>query len=818
MFRKPLVGAHTETINRSSQRKLRTTLAAALRVTEEDLAALIPPKTDITEVKVAERHYVYVVDDVPLFIFADLKDQPMYLPTLYALYKWRGATPLVPSLLINPNTLVYLARGADLMLPGVLRPEDDPRVQPYAPFLTGSVWAVSVLPADPTSDDAPVPVAVGEMLICNTDLEHSGWKGRGLRVVHFMDDALWQMGPRRYPTRMQRVLGAAPVKRAKAAEGEAAAEAPVAPEASQAPPAGAAAATAVAEPAVDAGGAAPVTGSVTAQMAALSVAPATPAADEAAGEPQEPRDEEEEEEEKPERKKTPKKKVETEAAKDDETEHKEAPKEEVRGKEEESEEESEESEEGEGGGAAAAEGGEEAGGVDEGAAEQEAKEPAKHTSKKHASHKASEEAAAPAAAGVGEEAAPVRRKGGKKDKDGAGDALDMAVRLCALKAVHDIPDSALPVAATAFNSQFLLKHLREGAAGSGGEDGAPAGEELDLRKARRYRNLGGLLTSLAKDDEVIKLGGIGGGKNKAASARILSVDRAKLAAALGLEPASAAAPDGGAGAGDSAGAASKKEHVVELLVVELFRASTVTQPLLDAVGFATPLVERVVHEGAVTMRVPAGLMTKTESLRALKEYVTKKGLVSAERGGPVQLSDEALVHACYQHQKKSRVPQQAILRDLSLLWLDALQPFYAIVEPKALQEESEKEGEVEDEAEAEADAEADAAAACAPTVLPGRIQPVAVASMRRAGRKFTTTVTNLELWGIDPAAFAAEAQRAFSCAATLEEVPGTDRKEARVQGNFAREFVMLLSSHYHVPRRYLAVDSGASKGELMAPH
>jgi len=132
-------------------------------LTEETRDILLPSKavlssTRVKGTKMAIMSFVVGKGHNPPVLIVDEKDNVIF-PTMFTLWNMRS---IVPTLFIRPETWQFLARGADLMLPGVLRPEAL-GLPPYAPFVIGSVWSVSIVPPQ-ESGIAPIPVAVGGLL------------------------------------------------------------------------------------------------------------------------------------------------------------------------------------------------------------------------------------------------------------------------------------------------------------------------------------------------------------------------------------------------------------------------------------------------------------------------------------------------------------------------------------------------------------------------------------------------------------------------------------------------------------------------------
>ena len=89
----------------------------------------------------------------------------------------------MPSLLIHPQVFQFIARGADLMLPGVLLPSGGLHL------LQNSRMAVVL-------SDSDIPVAVGRVPLTTDITSRTEMSGKGLQITHFFGDALWKSGSR----------------------------------------------------------------------------------------------------------------------------------------------------------------------------------------------------------------------------------------------------------------------------------------------------------------------------------------------------------------------------------------------------------------------------------------------------------------------------------------------------------------------------------------------------------------------------------------------------------------------------------------------
>ena len=106
-------------------------------------------------------------------------------PTVYALWQFPHMSPaLLTYSEVSPKVIVG---GADLMLPGVIVPDEG-----LGDWEVGDARGLRI----PQSRFA---FAVGRMLVGRAEAEASGMKGKGLGLLHHFPDALWAMGDKSVP-------------------------------------------------------------------------------------------------------------------------------------------------------------------------------------------------------------------------------------------------------------------------------------------------------------------------------------------------------------------------------------------------------------------------------------------------------------------------------------------------------------------------------------------------------------------------------------------------------------------------------------------
>lgn len=91
-------------------------------LTDEDAQALLPKKESVTAVKViahnGQQCKLFCTAKVPMFFQADYPE-PRFFPTIYTLWRYPH---LLYSFTTNRAVIPNLAKGAALMLPGVILP------------------------------------------------------------------------------------------------------------------------------------------------------------------------------------------------------------------------------------------------------------------------------------------------------------------------------------------------------------------------------------------------------------------------------------------------------------------------------------------------------------------------------------------------------------------------------------------------------------------------------------------------------------------------------------------------------------------------
>ncbi|TYZ61322.1 hypothetical protein PybrP1_010362 [[Pythium] brassicae (nom. inval.)] len=187
MFAKPAKPSGSSLLKTKDAKKLRKDAAVRFGCDDALVLAFAPTKSDVRKVsfQAPSRVVVYVAEDAREPVLFDASGKGELCPTVYAL--WRAAAVL-PALVVHAPVSEFVLRGADVMLPGVVFSS----MEELAALRKGELRAV-------VARGNPMPFAVGELLVDDADVERNGKKGRALRLLHYVGDELWQMGPKTFP-------------------------------------------------------------------------------------------------------------------------------------------------------------------------------------------------------------------------------------------------------------------------------------------------------------------------------------------------------------------------------------------------------------------------------------------------------------------------------------------------------------------------------------------------------------------------------------------------------------------------------------------
>uniref|UniRef100_A0A0K6S7S8 SUI1 domain-containing protein n=1 Tax=Chromera velia CCMP2878 TaxID=1169474 RepID=A0A0K6S7S8_9ALVE len=179
MFKKPLSLQAQNKLGKKDVKGLKTRLLSAFPHARPESLESVLSTSNMTMAKLSgSRHTLYFNGDDPVLL--DLDGE--IVPTVYGL--WR-APDLLPSFVVHPPVSKFVLNGADLMLPGCVRPFG------FSGLKRGQLRAVRV-------QGNPMPFAVGRSQISEGDAAVTG-RGRALESLHWFGDCLWKEGPLSVP-------------------------------------------------------------------------------------------------------------------------------------------------------------------------------------------------------------------------------------------------------------------------------------------------------------------------------------------------------------------------------------------------------------------------------------------------------------------------------------------------------------------------------------------------------------------------------------------------------------------------------------------
>lgn len=117
MFLKPFRTKSNVQLKSSDRKKLQSRIATKFGCSDADVQLIFPSKANVSFLKIithgGEICSVYAVDKLPMFF-----ETPgaVLLPTVYAMWQLPS---LLPAFTTHPDVLPRLAKGANLMLPGI---------------------------------------------------------------------------------------------------------------------------------------------------------------------------------------------------------------------------------------------------------------------------------------------------------------------------------------------------------------------------------------------------------------------------------------------------------------------------------------------------------------------------------------------------------------------------------------------------------------------------------------------------------------------------------------------------------------------------
>ena len=182
MFKRNVTVSGSHQLSGKDGKKLRKELEDAFPVLDKHaLKSVLPSKTEVLVSKMSNKCFVYSCLGQPIFF----EHKGTLYPTVYTLWKFPR---LLPALLTHSEVSpAIVARGADLMLPGVIVPQEG-----LGSFEEGDRMAIGI-------PENPQPFAVGCAQTGSEQIKETGLKGRGVKLLHHYPDALWAMGDKSAP-------------------------------------------------------------------------------------------------------------------------------------------------------------------------------------------------------------------------------------------------------------------------------------------------------------------------------------------------------------------------------------------------------------------------------------------------------------------------------------------------------------------------------------------------------------------------------------------------------------------------------------------
>lgn len=180
MFKKSLEAKSQQRLSGADRKKLKRTIKERFRnASDSEIDSILPPKAEITIVKLQNRVHLYGVEGgFPMFFDIDGRGTEIF-PTVYALWK---VPDLLPAFILKGGEVSrFVIGGADLMFPGISIPAEG-----LPSFAEGEPWAVKV-PGN------LAPIAVGTTTMSNTAALKAGLRGKALRITHYYRDSLWEL-------------------------------------------------------------------------------------------------------------------------------------------------------------------------------------------------------------------------------------------------------------------------------------------------------------------------------------------------------------------------------------------------------------------------------------------------------------------------------------------------------------------------------------------------------------------------------------------------------------------------------------------------
>ncbi|KAF0720505.1 Aste57867_224 [Aphanomyces stellatus] len=185
MFAKPFNTSGNTRLKGKDVKKFRVDLLKTCAIADGDkFPWALLAKAEIVKLKLAAPSRTVLYTDAESNVLAfDVNGKGDVVPSMYLLWHEPALREHLPPLIVHSPVSHYLLRGADPMLPGVLKASHSAA----CPFLKGQLRAVYV-------NGNPMPFAIGDMLVDGDTATTSGWKGKAMQLLHVVFDELTKMG------------------------------------------------------------------------------------------------------------------------------------------------------------------------------------------------------------------------------------------------------------------------------------------------------------------------------------------------------------------------------------------------------------------------------------------------------------------------------------------------------------------------------------------------------------------------------------------------------------------------------------------------
>eukprot|EP01125_Pyxidicula_operculata_P002527 TRINITY_DN1238_c0_g1_i1.p1 TRINITY_DN1238_c0_g1~~TRINITY_DN1238_c0_g1_i1.p1 ORF type:complete len:891 (-),score=314.77 TRINITY_DN1238_c0_g1_i1:81-2753(-) len=169
----------------SEKRKISRDISSLYpKLNQESLDSQVGPRKELEIVRIQGTKTVIFLDDKKQPVWFDMEGRQCYMPTVYTLWE---LPVFVPTFYIEPRTFAFLKKGADLMMPGVLVPQEG-----LSNFKSGEIYTITIR-------GFTKPIAIGKTTMSLSDASKSGMRGKCLDIYHIYSDYLWKIGSRSHP-------------------------------------------------------------------------------------------------------------------------------------------------------------------------------------------------------------------------------------------------------------------------------------------------------------------------------------------------------------------------------------------------------------------------------------------------------------------------------------------------------------------------------------------------------------------------------------------------------------------------------------------